>query len=70
MNKAPCLECDRDTPNKRAINCHDRCSKYQNYKRVNENVKSKRKEESEINGYTVNNIHKFKKARNLERWMR
>lgn len=65
MNKPPCLNCED-----RTIYCHDRCEKYQNYRKIIDKSKEDRAKELDATGYTVKNIYKFRKARNLSRGMR
>ena len=60
MNKSPCLNCED-----RSILCHDSCNKYKSYRDKADRVKKARRKELDADGYVVNNIYKFKKARNL-----
>lgn len=41
------------------------CENYLQYKRVIEVAKGKERLESDYRGYEINNVYKFKKARNL-----
>ena len=63
MNNRPCLDC-----NDRTIICHDTCHEYKEFRKVIDNIKLCRKRELDADGYVVNNIHKFKKMRNLPQY--
>ena len=60
MNKSPCYDCKY-----RTLECHSTCASYLQYRQVIDKAKQKRKYELDATGYIVNNIYKFKKARNL-----
>lgn len=60
MNKAPCRECKY-----RTLECHNICESYLEYRKVIDKAKRDRFKEIDATGYLVNNIYKFKKARNL-----
>ena len=63
MNRSPCLDCKY-----RELTCHSHCESYLQYRKVMDEIKEKRKHNSDATGYTVNNIYKFKKARNLPQY--
>lgn len=65
MNKSPCYDCKH-----RTLSCHMVCRSYLNYKQVLDLAREKKRLETDYNAYEVNNIYKFKKARNLTRGMK
>ena len=64
MNKSPCYNCKY-----RTLSCHMVWESYLNYKRVIDTAKQKERLESDYKSYEVNNVYKFKKARNLSKGM-
>ena len=60
MNKSPCLYCKY-----RNLSCHMNCESYLEYRKLIDRAKQDKLRELDATGYLVNNIYKFKKARNL-----
>lgn len=60
MNKSPCLDCKN-----RSLYCHDTCKRYLKYRKLIDEARVERVKEMDVMGYTINNVYKFKKARNL-----
>lgn len=64
MNKSPCLYCI-EKRKELGLYCHDICPEFQEYRKLIDKARAKRIKEMDVMGYTINNIYKFKKARNL-----
>lgn len=59
MIQGPCLDCkDRE------IGCHDHCNKYQEYRDIVDKANAKRRLESQLDGYTLDTMKRFRKKRN------
>lgn len=64
MRGSPCLKCDKETPEKRDLGCHDRCPAYKEYKDRIQQYKDNWRDKYDHCGHVSDTILRFKRNRN------